>query len=338
MKFVHITDINIKIWDDFVYNHPNGNFFQTRHFFKLHDNNANSKPIGYAVIENKIVLGVIIGVILKNYIWPVNNFTKRTIIMGGPLIKDNKQEIFEFLMNKFYMHEEKNSIYIQFRNLWQVDEKIFNYKKFGFKYEEHLNLIHDLTEDKNLLYKKISKSKKGNIHKSLNKGTIVKEITDITEYKEGVNLILSTYKRIGLPCPDESFFVNAFRLFNNAGYIKCFGVIADNQLIAMRVEICYKNKIYDWYTGHKSGFKNRYPNDLLPYYIIFWGHENKYEFFDFGGAGKPGVPYGVREHKLKFGGQLVSYGRYEIVNKKFYWFILKMGYNLFKCFRKKSEM
>ena len=36
--------------------------------------------------------------------------------------------------------------------------------------------------------------------------------------------------------------------------------------------------------------------------------------FDFGGAGKPVVHYGVRDYKMKFGGKLVNYGRLTLVH------------------------
>jgi serine/alanine adding enzyme len=36
--------------------------------------------------------------------------------------------------------------------------------------------------------------------------------------------------------------------------------------------------------------------------------------FDFGGAGRPDEPYGPREFKSKFGGELVDYGRDVLVH------------------------
>ena len=90
-----------------------------------------------------------------------------------------------------------------------------------------------------------------------------------------------------------------------------FGAFDDAELIGVRLELCYKGLIYDWYAGSDDQFKNRYPNDFLPFHILFWGKENGFDKFDFGGAGKPDKPYGVREHKLKFGGELVNFGRYE---------------------------
>jgi len=325
MKFVNINNIDKIKWNDFVLNHPNGNFFQTYDYFDLQTKCKLSEPVGYAVIVNDEIAGLIVGVILKNYFWPVNIFTKRLIVMGGPLIKNDKVEVFDFLINNFCSVEKQNSVYVQFRNLWKFDKAKFDFIKYGFFYEEHLDIIHDLTIDKNQISKNISKSKRGNINKSINKGTIVREIYSFDEYIEGVKLITLTYKRIGLPCPEDDYFINAYNLYNDSGKIKSFGAFVENELIAMRIEICYKNTIYDWYTGDKAGFNNRYPNDLLPYNILLWGKENGYKIFDFGGAGKPGISYGVREHKLKFGGSLVEYGRYKKINNRLLMWIFNFG-------------
>jgi serine/alanine adding enzyme len=43
--------------------------------------------------------------------------------------------------------------------------------------------------------------------------------------------------------------------------------------------------------------------------VIKWGAGNGYGVLDFGGAGKPGEIYGVRDFKAKFNGRRVNYGR-----------------------------
>ena len=63
------------------------------------------------------------------------------------------------------------------------------------------------------------------------------------------------------------------------------------------------------------GTENKYPNDLIPWEVFLWGKENGYKLLDFGGAGKPDIPYGVREYKRKFGGELVNYGRFTHIHK-----------------------
>ena len=51
------------------------------------------------------------------------------------------------------------------------------------------------------------------------------------------------------------------------------------------------------------------PNELVIWHILEWGANNGYRLYDFGGAGRPGEAYGVRDFKAKFGGQLVQFGR-----------------------------
>ncbi len=323
-------DISNLAWDDFVFNHPHANFFQTSYYFNLYLNNNKASPVAYALINEDAIVGVILGVIFHNYCWPLSEFTRRAIIIGGPLIKNNNQEFFNSLLHFFCEREKDNCTYIQLRNLWDIRKDNYNFEKLNFTFESHLDILHDLSEEETVITKKISKSKLANVRKSLNKGTLVKEINTDTDFKTGVDLIISTYKKIGLPCPTSDFFLNTYKKLNKSGYLKSFGAYSNDKLIAMRVEICYKSQIYDWYTGHLPEYSNRYANDLLPFHILLWGKRNGFQLFDFGGAGKPDVPYGVRDHKLKFGGTLVNYGRYERINKKVFMMIFKLGYRLIK--------
>jgi len=50
--------------------------------------------------------------------------------------------------------------------------------------------------------------------------------------------------------------------------------------------------------------------------------------FNFGGAGKPGQPYGPREFKKDFGGKLVEYGRHHLVLSPLRYKILEFGLKL----------
>lgn len=330
MKIKSFKDINNKKWDDFVLNHPHANFFQTSHYYNLFLDFPQAKPIAYAVTDRDNIEGVILGVIYQNYQWPLNVFTRRAIIMGGPLIKNNNQEVFDFLMKEFCRNEKNNCTFIQLRNLWDLKSENFDFSKIAFNFDHHLDILHDLLPDENEIIQKISKSKLANVRKSINKGTIIKEIDDETDFRNGILLITSTYEKIGLPCPPEEFFLNAFTILKPKNFVKCFGAYVDEKLIAMRIEICFNNQIYDWYTGNLPDYNNRYPNDILPYHILLWGKRNGYSIFDFGGAGKPGVHYGVRDHKLKFGGTLVDFGRYERVNNKLFMIFFKLGYLLLK--------
>jgi lipid II:glycine glycyltransferase (peptidoglycan interpeptide bridge formation enzyme) len=122
--------------------------------------------------------------------------------------------------------------------------------------------------------------------------------------------------------PDKGFFNTSYNELAQKGILKTFVAIFDNQIIATRMVLCFNQTIYDWYAGASEKHMDKYPNDFLPWKIIEWGIENGYKTFDFGGAGKPGVPYGVRDFKMKFGGGLVEFGRFEKVHKPL---LMKMG-------------
>ena len=42
---------------------------------------------------------------------------------------------------------------------------------------------------------------------------------------------------------------------------------------------------------------------------IVWAKEKGFQVFDFGGGGEPGVAYGVRDYKMKYGCEIYDYGR-----------------------------
>ena len=65
-----------------------------------------------------------------------------------------------------------------------------------------------------------------------------------------------------------------------------------------------------------------------------WGIDNNYEIFDFGGAGDPNKPYGVRDHKLKFSGELIEFGRFEKIHKPLMMKISKFGLKIYKKIKK----
>ena len=96
----------------------------------------------------------------------------------------------------------------------------------------------------------------------------------------------------------------------------------------------FKDKIFDWYAGSKAEHYDKYPNDILPWEVLKYGHHAGYRIFDFGGAGKPGVQYGVRDYKLKFGGKVVNYGRLIYIHSPIKYFIAQKWFSFFLHFKR----
>ncbi|MCU0474308.1 MAG: GNAT family N-acetyltransferase [Bacteroidales bacterium] len=246
----------------------------------------------------------------------MSNLTSRAVIIGGPQVLNNDIKVLDILLENYDKTIKRKLIYTQFRNLrkFSDDEKAV-FEKHGYKYEEHLDIIHDLRIPVNEQWMKIHGGRRKNIRRAEKNGLVFREILNESEFWKAYDLVTKTYDRVKLPMPDKSLFREIFLQMGGTGSFKTFVALNTIEIIATRMVFCYKDLIYDWYAGASDKHSDKYPNDFLPWKVIEWGSQNGYKFFDFGGAGKPDVPYGVRDHKLKFGGELVEFGRFEKIHK-----------------------
>ena len=329
-----IGELDKNKWSDFVYNHPNGNIFQTSEMYEVYQNSKNYEPVFLAVVNGKgEIAGTLLAVIQKEYSGLLGNFTARSIIHGGPLIKDDDPDILDFILKEYNEIIKKKAIYSQFRNLWEWG----NYKEIfrinGFEYEEHLNILVDLTKTEEQLWKEVYSKRRNEIRRATKEGTYFSIEHTEKALKKCYKILQDVYKRAKLPIPDYNFFYNLHCMKSNAKLIT-FCANYENEIIGCMLALYYKDTIYDFYAGSMVTFYNKYPNDLIPWEVFKWGKENGYKVFDFGGAGKPDVPYGVRDYKKKFGGEFVNYGRYEKVHQPMMLEIAKVGFKLWQQIKK----
>jgi serine/alanine adding enzyme len=226
-------------------------------------------------------------------------------------------------------------IYSQFRNLWDAKLVKTGFTKQGYSYEEHLDFHFDLQQGKEALWNAIHPTRRKQINRGLKRG-VRTQLIDANQGKEldaCFAILKQVYREAKLPYPGINYFRNAIRILGSRGYFKIVLALFNDEIIGFRFFLCYQDQVYDWYAGSNSAHYDKYPNDILPWEILKWGAENGCKLFDFGGAGKPGVSYGVRDYKLKFGGTLVNYGRFEKVHKPILMAIAKNAFKLWKLLK-----
>lgn len=90
--------------------------------------------------------------------------------------------------------------------------------------------------------------------------------------------------------------------------------------------------VYEWFEcGRNAEYKEQYPSVMATWAGIQWAKENGCARYDMMGAGEPGVPYGVRDFKSEFGGEMVEHGRFLCVNKQL---LYKIGATVVKIVKK----
>jgi lipid II:glycine glycyltransferase (peptidoglycan interpeptide bridge formation enzyme) len=337
MRFRIITDasaIDFKQWAQFVQAHPQGNIFQTPQMYSVYDTTNKYKPIVVACYENGNIVGVLLAVIQKEYEGILGKLSARSIIWAGPLVRDSDSRILELLLKEYGRTIKKQAIYTQIRNIYPMDWAKEVIKKVGYKMEDHLDILINLDDPLDVLWKKMHPSRRKQIDRGYRRGVEFSFVhkPDEATLTECYELLACLYKKIKLPFPSKEFYLNSYFHLNDK--IGLFVLTYQKRIIGCRFVFLYKKMIYDWYAGSDDGFLDKYPNDILPWEVIKWGANNEYAVFDFGGAGKPGVPYGVRDFKLKFGGNVVNYGRFRKIHNPLIYFPAVLGFWFWKVMKR----
>lgn len=321
-------------WSKFVLNHPDGNIFQTPEMYEVFSAVSGWAPVSLFAIEDKNIRGVITGIIQKEKSGVSGFFSSRCIVWGGPLVENDDKETAGALLREFVSVVRYRAIYIQFRNIFPVEHYNEIFVRNGFRFQDHLTIHIDLTMSFNDLKKKIHHSRLTNQGKSLRKGVQVRELNSWDEIAAGYSLVSQTYRRIRMPAPGPELFRALFQILEPLRMARHYGVYYEGKMIGYRLALIYRDTIYDFYAGYDEAYNNKYPNDAVLLHILAEGcRDSGLRIFDFGGAGQPGVPYGVRDYKMKFGGELLGFGRYLRINNRLLYFAGRIAFRFWRLMK-----
>lgn len=324
------ADVETGLLKTFYDKFDNISYFQSISYYdiKLKAHSGCKLIICYS--DTGEIQGIMFGEIDRRSIGIFGFLTVRTIVEGTPLILNNNELAADLILKEFVKQFSKSSIIILIRNYNDTAILKESFKKNGFIYEDHLNIIVDLTKSEDELWKSVNSKRRNEIRKSRKEDLkfVIKD--DFISLKIGYEILTKIYNKVGIPLPSLSMFEDILNNSNENIGLKMFCVILKDEIIGIMFALCFHNTIYDWYSGAKKEYYIKYPNDFLHWEVFLWGKLNGYKIFDFGGAGKPNIPYGVRDYKIKFGGELVNYGRYIRVNKKILYKISLIGLKFYR--------
>jgi len=308
--------------DEFVLYHPNSNFFQTSYAFELFNSVKNYESILILANEGKDIVGALLSVLIKES-GPAGFFSRRCIVWGGPVVKDNNPEICTQLLKSLNKTVKQKVIYTEFRNLFDMKSFHDSFSEPGFKFKEHLNYVVKLDAEKSVR-KRMSSSKWRQIKKSLSEGAQIIIPDTIDQVKSFYEILLNLYRnKVKKPLPPWEFF-ETFYTMQDLG--KYFLIEYQGKIIGGIMCPIYKDRIYEMYIGGlDKEYTQVYPSVLATWAPIQYGLQHGLSYFDFMGAGKPDDDYGVRQFKEKFGGEQVNYGRYLHINNFLMYHLGKIG-------------
>ena len=316
MTTTDISKINIRQWDCLAQQATATSWFQTYEAYSFYSSLPHLFfPFVFAQLTDSTLNGVIVGYITKDPNPLKDFFSRRAIIIGGPLLSDKiTNEELKELLNITRQTLADKAIYIETRNFNDYSKRKNVFRECGFKYEEHYNFHIDCS-NLDLLESNLGKGRKRDIKTSLRDGATVIEHPDNQQIKDFYDILANLSKtKVKTPLFPFEFFEKLsqvrsahFLLVEYKGEILGGTVLTGLQSRAL----------YEWFVcGKDNAYSSIYPSQLATYSGMRYAAEHNYPLFDMMGAGVPDEPYGVRDFKARFGGKLVEHGRYLCINNK----------------------
>jgi len=325
-------------WKAFLHQHSNGNFFQSHEFLTLFDGCNYYRPLVlFAEDQKEELTGILVAVIISERIYGVP--FQRILIQDGPVISDsvpNRTEVLRALLTALKLQIHRNTVFAEIRNLhhWNEDSAIF--QELDFVWRNHLNSILPVHLKDDVLAG-IKPSKQRQIRRGTENGAVIRPASTVSEVQAFYLLLEDLYKKkVRKPLPPLTFFINFYQKIQHGNKGVLLVVVYKEEVIGgMLCPFSGRHTVHEWYIASlREELKHLYPGVLATWAGIDFAIRNNFYNFDFMGIGSPNKVYGVRNFKTQFGGEIYNFGRWQLINNKFRYYLGILGYNLLKIYSK----
>jgi serine/alanine adding enzyme len=328
-----VDTLDQKIWESYVQRHPLGNIFHSPEMFQVYANTEGYTPSLWAVEgANSQILSLMLPVQVK--LSPsLSALTTRAVVFGSILYEEGREgrEALNLLLKTYTEEIENPPLFTELRNLSDYGSVQPIFLDRDFVYEEHLNYLVDISQPADVIFQKIGRRTRKNIRRGLNREIVlIEQVIEHGQFSTCIDLIQKTYLKARVPLAHPTLFENAFEILSPKKMVRVTMASVEGQPAATSIELLFKDVVYGWYSGLDRSYSAYIPNELLMWDILKWGTESSFHVDDFGGAGKPGEEYGVRDFKAKFGGELVCFGRNTYIHRPGLFHLSKAGYRVYQ--------
>ncbi|MEM8735459.1 MAG: GNAT family N-acetyltransferase [Planctomycetota bacterium] len=302
-------------WNQYVHDHPKGTVFHTRELVEAFANTPSNTPVALAARdESGKVIALLVAVRIATINGWLSRFASRSIYYAEPIC-DPTDDGIAALRQLVVIHDRRmksRTLFSEVRAIQAAEGERSSLEQSGYAYSDYLNYVVDTRKNADELFSGLSKSCRSKIKRSLKRGVEIETGSADQQLDIMYGLVQTSYERSGVPLVDQRLFSEALaRLGEDVVQVRVARF--EGTPVAAGISLAFQGRFYAWYGGgiRKPGIA---PFDVLTWDEIRWASENGFQCYDFGGAGWPDEEYGPREFKAKFGGELVSYGRYRKVS------------------------
>lgn len=331
MRIIEGEHIDPVLWSGLVKQSPWSTWFQSWEAYAFFEDLSFLEAFAVAVESEGRLKGLVAGYIQKDGGKIKQFFSRRAIVVGGPLLSDEiTDEELAFLLSALKKKLHRKAIFIETRNFNDYSRWRSVFEQSGFGYEPHYDVQVDTTSLE-LVNSKLDRNRRRNIKKALENGVAIDENPTADDLRQLYSMLEELYTtKVKTPLFPFEFFEKLRKIPSSLFFI---AKNAEGQLLGGLVCVALDHRaVYAWLAcGDDFNFKSLSPSVMVNYAGVSYAAREGMPRFDFMGAGKPDDGgYGVRDFKLKFGGELVEYGRYVHVCNRLLFGIGKLGVRLLK--------
>lgn len=332
MRLIDVNEIKCSDWNELVSNSSVATWFQTREAYDFYQSLSFLEAFAFAVENGGVLKAVLVGFIQKDGGRIKRFFSRRAIVLGGPLLAEGiTDEELNTLLGDVRNKLKKKAIYIETRNFNDYSRWKAVFEQNGFMYEPHLN-FHVNTESVEVAQSNIGKHRWRYIRISTRDGARLVETPNHSQIVAFYEILKNLYQtKVKTPLFPLEFFEKLYEQ-NNARF---FLVELEGVVIGGSVCVCLKGRaLYEWFVcGNENYRKGIRPSSVATWLGIEYAAQNAYPIFDLMGAGKPNEKYGVRDFKAEYGGKLVEHGRFRKVCKPLLFQMGKIAVKIMKSLK-----
>jgi hypothetical protein len=301
-------------------------YFMSVHLFRLYSELPLYDPFLITVYDGSEVVGVVLATVIRHYRWMPRRYTGRCMVIGYPEVAEraDSKEIAAQLLDRLNEESRRISLYTEIRNV--VGDGLFSplLGERNYNASDWFNIVNPLPGDVDTAFNQVSPSKRRQIKIAENRGVMIKAASNMDEINAFYVILQDLYSHIAKPLPPRLFFQRFFKDTQNTGRGVILIAYHEKQVIGGVMCPGDDTTLYEWYiAGMDRTQRELYPSAVLTWSAIAYAVRNGYRYFDFMGGGKADKAYGVRDFKLRFGGELQQAIRYRKKHNTFWYALIK---------------
>jgi CelD/BcsL family acetyltransferase involved in cellulose biosynthesis len=336
-----VDDVEPAAWRDFVAGNPQANVFHTPEMARVFASTRGHRVTAWAArFPDGTIVALLVPIEVTLVAGPLRAWTSRAVSYGGVLCAPGEagRAGATAMLAEYAQHRGRHVLFTEVRHQEDVTALAPALHDAGFAHERHCNYLVGLRGSEAETWRRLSRSAKQRIKSAERRGIEVTEATDGPACDAAYRLLELVYRRVGVPIASRDLFDQARAVLQPHGMLRVVTARVEGRVVGARFLLVHGTRIIDWYAGSDRAFASWSPNEVLVWDVLRWGHAHGFDVFDFGGAGRPDEPYGPREFKAKFGGELVEFGRDVLVHAPVRLRVSRAGYTTARRLRSRRAV